>query len=181
MGDKVQRRRLVVATAGFVAVVFAGALTASRPPAQAQAGQTPSAQSVPPDSGRPAFEAVSVKANHSGDPRQTNLMIPLGRFVATNVTARFLIGFAYNGNQAGIVLRDDQISGGPSWLSSERHDIDAKVGDSLAEEAQKHPVDEWASQVRLMVRSLPYPPSRRPAPQEPLTLKPQGRDRRRGL
>jgi uncharacterized protein (TIGR03435 family) len=66
-----------------------------------------------------------------------------------------LIAFAYNGNRSGFSLRDDQISGGPDWINSEEYDIDAKVDDTLVNsEEQKLPFEQWADQVRLMVRAL---------------------------
>jgi uncharacterized protein (TIGR03435 family) len=46
--------------------------------------------------------------------------MPGGRFVATNVTLRQLIRNAYQ-------LQDFQISGGPSWLDTERFDVVAKA------------------------------------------------------
>jgi uncharacterized protein (TIGR03435 family) len=66
-----------------------------------------------------------------------------------------LIGFAYNGNQAELTLREDQITGGPSWINSERYDIEAKVEDSRVKDAeQKLPFEQRANQIRLMVQSL---------------------------
>lgn len=43
-----------------------------------------------------------------------------GRFTANNVTVKMLIEFAYN-------IKDPQLSGGPSWIDSERFDVDAKT------------------------------------------------------
>ncbi|MGO8731295.1 MAG: TIGR03435 family protein [Terriglobia bacterium] len=112
--------------------------------------QSPPATVAP----QPSFEVASVKRDRSGGPG-IRIMLPTGRFTATNVTAKMLIEFAYNGNQAGLSLRDDQVSGGPSWISSEKYDIDAKVEDSLVkEQEEKLPFDQWATQVRLMVQSL---------------------------
>ena len=67
---------------------------------------------------RPAFEVASVKPNKSGD-RGTTMGPSPGGLTATNATLKFLITFAYD-------VRDHQISGGPSWLNSERYDIVAK-------------------------------------------------------
>ena len=67
---------------------------------------------------RPAFEVASVKPNQSGD-RGMSFGRPPGRFTATNVTLKLLITYAYG-------VSDHQISGGPSWLNSERYDIVAK-------------------------------------------------------
>ncbi len=71
----------------------------------------------------PAFEVVSVKANHSGDPyfkispRQPNI----AKFSATNVTVQRLLTVAYG-------VEASMISGGPRWIESATFDIDAKGG-----------------------------------------------------
>jgi uncharacterized protein (TIGR03435 family) len=103
----------------------------------------------------PKFEVASIrpaKPNAHG----FSLWTPLGRFTATNVTAKTLIEYAYAYKQPGILLRGSQILGGPKWISSDRFDIDAKVEDSLVdqEEEKKLPRNEWADQIRLMVRSM---------------------------
>ena len=84
----------------------------------------------------PSFEVASIKPNRSGDRRMGIQMAPGGRFVATNVTVKQLIIIAYR-------IRDQQISGGPSWITSEHYDISAKP------EAKATP-----DQVNLMLRSL---------------------------
>jgi uncharacterized protein (TIGR03435 family) len=68
----------------------------------------------------PAFEAASVKP---GDPSIANTNIrlsPGGRFTATNVSLRMLLRAAYE-------VRDDQIVGGPPWMSAETFMIVAKA------------------------------------------------------
>jgi uncharacterized protein (TIGR03435 family) len=100
-----------------------------------------------------AFEVVSIKVNHSGT-QQFGLGLPPGRMTATNVTVKRLIEFAYQDNRKSLQLRDDQISGGPAWINSDRFDIDAKVEDSMIEKEKTLPFSEWANQVRLMLQSL---------------------------
>lgn len=68
---------------------------------------------------KPSFEVASIKLNHSGDRRMGIQMPPGGRFVATGITARMLITIAYK-------IKEHQLSGGPSWIDSERYDISAK-------------------------------------------------------
>ena len=70
-----------------------------------------------------AFEAASVKRNSEGGPFSL-LFQPGGRFRATNVTAKMLIGAAYGTPQP---LPDYQIAGGPKWLDTDRFDIVAKA------------------------------------------------------
>ena len=90
----------------LAAIVLAGA---PRSRAQSQAGVA----------APPAFEVASVKPNKSGDRAPWRFAGSRGGITATNVTLQFLITNAYD-------VRDHQISGGPSWLNSERYDIVAK-------------------------------------------------------
>jgi bla regulator protein blaR1 len=84
------------------------------------------AQSLAPDIGSPAFEVASVKPNKSVDGRRGGSFAP-GRFNQTSVTLRQLIQMAY-GRQAFDVR---EISGGPSWIDSDRFDIVAKADGDL--------------------------------------------------
>ena len=69
-----------------------------------------------------AFEVASIKPNNSG----TSLMslggpeMARGRFVGKNVALQTLVQFAYD-------VLDFQIVGGPSWMRSDRFDIEAKA------------------------------------------------------
>jgi uncharacterized protein (TIGR03435 family) len=65
---------------------------------------------------------------------------PPGRFMATNVTLRMLIRSAYAN------LPDFRMIGGPSWIDTDRFDVDA-VGRSTAG-------PDAAEQTRLMTQSL---------------------------
>lgn len=78
--------------------------------AQSQISQQP---------GATAFEVASIKPNKSMS-RDDSLNAPHGNLTAVNVRLRTLITFAYN-------IRDYQLAGGPSWLDTERYDIQAKV------------------------------------------------------
>ena len=94
----------------------------------------------------PAFEVASIKADHSKDDR-VFIQISGGRFTTTNTPAKFLIQYAYN-------LKPSQLSGGPSWISSEGYDVDAKEEDALAEELKKLPREQGLDEVRTMLQSL---------------------------
>src|SRR5580704_12254255 len=73
----------------------------------------------------PTFEVASVKPNtlrmgirgHS---------FPGDRFEAKNVPLRDIIMVAYG--EPGQPLPESQLSGGPSWIDSDRFDVSAKVG-----------------------------------------------------
>jgi uncharacterized protein (TIGR03435 family) len=67
----------------------------------------------------PQFEVAAVKQNTSGSTDEQIYIRPGGRFSVRNMTVRVLIQNAYQ-------LMSFQISGGPSWIDSERFDIDAK-------------------------------------------------------
>lgn len=71
------------------------------------------------ENSRPTFEVASIKPNKSGT-RMVRIGNTPGRFTANNVTVKMLIEFAYN-------IKDPQLSGGPSWIDSERFDVDAKT------------------------------------------------------
>jgi uncharacterized protein (TIGR03435 family) len=58
-----------------------------------------------------------------------------------------MIEFAYG-------MKDFQISGGPSWIESERFDIDAKVEDSMAEQLKSLSHDQQEARKNLMVQRL---------------------------
>jgi uncharacterized protein (TIGR03435 family) len=92
-------------------------------------------------SSRPTFEVVSIKLNNSG--REGGSAGPRGdRFLATNVTVRDLVFFAYQTRNGGRLFRQ-QMLGGPSWSGTDRFDVQAKM-------AEPAPIE----QVRLMVQQL---------------------------
>src|SRR5579872_6292521 len=93
------------------------------------------AQSQPATSAPlPSFEVASIKPHPSESTGRFFIRMGCGpdpgRCTPSNVTAKMLIQTAYN-------VKDFQVSGGPSWINSERFDIEAKVDDSLAEQLQK--------------------------------------------
>jgi uncharacterized protein (TIGR03435 family) len=68
----------------------------------------------------PAFEVASIKANKSEE-RPANAVQAGGRYVAKRVTLRQVIRLAY------VPLLPPQIVGGPSWIDSDRFDIEARA------------------------------------------------------
>jgi bla regulator protein blaR1 len=94
----------------------------------------------------PSFEVASIKPNHSGDRMVSMMNAPGGRFTAKNVTAKMLIRLAY-------AIQDFQIAGGPSWMDSERYDIEAKPEGSSGEPpAGDH--EALMEQQRLRIQAL---------------------------
>src|SRR5216684_2631588 len=94
-----------------------------------------------PDAKPLAFEVASVKANKSG--ARANMLTGQrgGRFTASNVTLQQLVLNAYQ-------LQSFQLTGGPSWLASERFDVEAKAGVDVPDDFQGR------NMVQLMLRSL---------------------------
>jgi uncharacterized protein (TIGR03435 family) len=95
----------------------------------------------------PSFEVASVKANESNDQRAPSMILPGGRFTATNNTVRALILNAY-----GIFATPYLLEGGPSWIDSARYDIDAKAAADAIPAGARGTV-LW-DKTRLMLRTL---------------------------
>ena len=101
---------------------------------------------TPQEADNPSFEAASVKPNKSGDGRIALFFQPGGRFVATGVTLRMLVGAAYGTPQP---LPDFRLVGGPGWIGSDRFDIVAKAEGDPQPGPQGPP-----PQMFLMLRTL---------------------------
>jgi len=96
---------------------------------------------------RPSFEVATVKPSASGDLRSGPGPLPGGRVSARSVTLKMLMAVAYN-------IREENISGGPNWIETDRWDIEAR-----AEEGSKPPGGwpEWLEPdqpLTLMLQSL---------------------------
>jgi uncharacterized protein (TIGR03435 family) len=81
----------------------------------------------------PAFEVASVKINHSGELKAQGSPVRGGQLAWTNLTLKTILSFSYG----------QDLTGGPSWLESDRFDIVAKS-----------PGDTPAATVRLMLQRL---------------------------
>jgi len=68
---------------------------------------------------RLGFEVASIKPSRPGSVGISLLTDPSGRFTTENATLRMIITFGFG-------VRDFQVSGGPSWIDSDRFDIVAK-------------------------------------------------------
>jgi bla regulator protein BlaR1 len=104
-------KKALLATAGLIAVVGPLAVgLVSGGHAQPQGQQ----------SGALAFEVASIKLNKTMAHNMSLNRTLGGGLEVSNETVRILITWAYD-------LRDDQISGGPSWIDTEKYDILAKA------------------------------------------------------
>jgi uncharacterized protein (TIGR03435 family) len=107
--------------------------------------RTTRAQSQPP--APLSFEVASVKPNNSGDTRSPSMILPGGRFTATNNTVRALILNAY-----GISASPYLLQGGPGWIDSARYDIDARASTNAIPAGTSNRV-LW-EKTRLMLQTL---------------------------
>jgi uncharacterized protein (TIGR03435 family) len=94
-----------------------------------------------------AFDVASIKPNKSTDEMTRIGLMPGANFVATNVSPLMLIRMAYG-------VEDNQISGAPSWLGSEKYDIEAKPNDFEANQLQKLSPQERSAAVGQMIQAL---------------------------
>jgi uncharacterized protein (TIGR03435 family) len=117
-------RRLVLLAAGSMAV-FASSLQGQTSAAPGGAAQP----DVTADVKVPAFEVVSVKPNKS-DSGMIRIMAKPDGYAASNLSLKMLVQSAYG-------IREDLISGAPSWADSARFDIDAKVAGSDVDALKK--------------------------------------------
>ena len=87
----------------------------------------------------PVFDVATIKPNTANDFRVMLQSPGGGRFSATGIPLKLLIQEAYN-------VRDFQITGGPTWIGTERWDVQAK-SDSITD---RIPVE----QLRPMLKAL---------------------------
>src|SRR5688572_3867458 len=106
-------------------LVLAGALLSATPHAQ-----------VAPPAATPSFEVASIKRNKSGDGFITMGMPPGGGLTMINMPVRQMIVRAYQ-------VQSYQVTGGPSWITSDRFDVTAKG-----------PADATPQQLNAMLQTL---------------------------
>jgi uncharacterized protein (TIGR03435 family) len=89
------------------------------------------------------FEVASVKANRSGSPQGRQQIGPGGRFTSTNLSLEVLIRFAYERSPSSRGLEPFEVAGGPSWIRSDRFDVNATAGREVS-----------LTELRSMIQSL---------------------------
>jgi bla regulator protein BlaR1 len=136
-------RKLLLSVAASLAlalpIVF-GLVAAPRVRAQAQAVNMAGIA--------PVYEVTSLKPSRpgSGMARLGFFFTPSG-VSATGVTLQSLIREAYG-------VGDQQISGAPDWVKSQRYDIEAKVDESVADELGKLSEDQRGIATQQMLQAL---------------------------
>jgi uncharacterized protein (TIGR03435 family) len=103
----------------------------------------PDAKPLDPAIKVPDFEVSSIKPNKSGNKMMRVIFKPDG-FSGTNLNLKMLIGNAYQ-------IRQDLISGGPSWVGSTGFDIEAKVAGADVEALKKVPRAQQMSMLRNLL------------------------------
>jgi uncharacterized protein (TIGR03435 family) len=116
------------------------------------------AQSPPIAASGPVFEVAAIKPNPTGFAGPTQSQIyPGGRFVATNIPVRLLIGQAYQ-------VQSYRLVGGPRWLATDGFDINAKADVELFPRGGLRPLegalrallaDRFKLVVHTEIRQLP--------------------------
>jgi bla regulator protein blaR1 len=139
-------RKLLLSAAGFVAVavpIVFGLVNATPGRAQSQDQNT---SAIPR-----AYENISIKSSPINPDKSVRAMVSIlsgpDRFKTTNFTLHALTGRAYE-------VEDDQVSGGPSWVNSERYDIEAKIDKSVADDLQKLSPDQRFRERKRMLQAL---------------------------
>ena len=113
------RRKLLLIAAALLAASFAFT-NATELRAQAQSSATTSAYE---------YEVATILPSKPGGNGVGLLPSPNG-LIARNATLQMLVTAAYG-------VENYQVSGGPSWFTSDRYDIDAKMDASVADALQK--------------------------------------------
>src|SRR6185369_8177597 len=89
----------------------------------------------------PAFDVAAIKPAADTQAFSFSMVQPGGRYIGQNMNLRLLIKTAYG-------VHDSQIVGGPSWIDSDRWDINAKAEGSYKD------ATTFRDTARLMVRPL---------------------------
>jgi uncharacterized protein (TIGR03435 family) len=132
-------RRVSLGAAGLLAtwslIIFcATCITQSSAVAQVQ--------NAPSSAGAFRYEVVSIKPNNSSN-RGNRQNAPDG-FTETNVPLQILVLRAFG-------IQEFQLAGAPSWISSERFDIDAKMDTTVADAFQKlNPDDQRIARQQML-------------------------------
>jgi uncharacterized protein (TIGR03435 family) len=129
--------------------VLAGAMALCMPIMFGQQNATPNP--TKPEAGNTAahplaFDVASIKPNKSGSDRVRMMVRPDG-LSAMGGTLQMLIHYAYD-------VQDFQIVGGPKWMSSDRYDIEAKMGSAQVEKFQTLTPEQRMFDTKQMLQAL---------------------------
>lgn len=134
-------RKLLLSGTLFVAValpIVSGLVSAKPTPAESHAETT--------SAGRFTYEVASIKPYKSGDNFMRMMFTPDG-LTASGSTLQALIDSAYE-------VEDHRVFGAPSWLRSEKYDVEAKMDGSVADQLRKLDPDQRLLARRQMLQAL---------------------------
>jgi len=118
---------------------------AIQPPARAQ---TPAAASAQTEQKTFAYDVVSIKPNKSAEEASGWRSASDGSIVITNAPLGWLVRNAF-----GVII-DDQLSGLPGWVNSDRYDVQAKMDEDSAAAWNKITGEAKKQQQQLLYQSL---------------------------
>jgi uncharacterized protein (TIGR03435 family) len=130
------RQKLFISAAGLLAASFAVA-NGELALAQTQTSATPSTYE---------YEVATIFPSKPGGNGVGLLPSPNG-LIARNATLQMLVTSAYG-------VQNYQVSGGPSWFTSDLYDIDAKMDFSVADALQKLSIPERTAARQQMLQKL---------------------------
>jgi uncharacterized protein (TIGR03435 family) len=142
------RRKALLGTVGLAALTLPVVLGVANAPQSGQSSPSEAALAT-----APRFEEVSIKSFES-DPEGWHYGHSIadppneGTFLATDVTVEALVGMAYGIQHSWL------IQGAPSWLNSEKFDIQAKASRAANNELAKLSRDEGSPIKRRMLQAL---------------------------
>jgi uncharacterized protein (TIGR03435 family) len=121
-------------------------------PGHAQTQSQSSSASAPSAQPKLEYEVATIKPYKPGTGEgpgvfRMGIMNAPDGFSATGVTIQTLITMAYG-------IKDYQLSGAPSWLNSERYEIDAKMDGGVADALQKMSSDDRNAARLQMLQAL---------------------------
>ncbi len=131
-------KRLLLTAAGIAAIALPltiGLLHASQDQPQSQQAKGPQ------------FEVASIKPAKADTAGKFFVQMAQGGKFHGTISVKMLIEMAYD-------VKDSQISGAPSWLDSERYEIDAKPDEATGAALDKLPPDQRMPEIRKMLQAL---------------------------
>ncbi|MGH9572271.1 MAG: TIGR03435 family protein, partial [Candidatus Acidiferrales bacterium] len=100
-------------------------------------------QSAPAQS----FDVISIKPNHAMNAGSSLGDAIPGSFTVKNVSLLYLVEYAYD-------VKQGQIEGLPSWASSEKYDIIAKIDDAATAQEKSFPYNQRSRLAKARVQGL---------------------------
>jgi uncharacterized protein (TIGR03435 family) len=104
-------------------------------------------QSPQPTAPKFAYDIVSIRPNNSGD-GSTSMGPSANGYTAKNITVAWLIEYAYN------IKMESLVSGLPSWATSDRLNLEARMDQDSAAAINKLSKEEKASEQRRMLQAM---------------------------